>query len=244
MNTNAHAIGQALYNAYTQKGLWGETNPAHPLPGGVYRGDDAHLTYLTLVYAVSGGRDPVPLWAAARTTFDQYPQLFDTTRLAYANPRTLYPVLRGNGIIRRQSEATVWQKTGQALMMRGRGQLSAILAECNYDALELWEMLQQSKTTFPVLSGPQTGPRWLAGLAAEGAQPLANIKQLTLDVSAAGGEAMVNLGLAGTQVSATMWNALHALGSKGCRQRKAPASDCPTAETCPVEQWCQWTTKL
>ena len=232
-------IRHALQTAYAQEGLWGESQPPHLLPEGVERGDETHLVFLTLVYTMSGGRDPIPLWTAARQALPQFPHLFDPQHLARANPRTLQEPLRQTGLTAKASEATVWHKIGKALVMRGRGSVSAILAQAEYDALAVWEMLQQSKTTFPVLSGEQTAPRWLAGLVAHGGQSLANLGKLALPASAAGQGALANLGIEGELVSAVMWDAVHALGRLGCRQQQG-TNGCPLAPECPIASFCRW----
>jgi hypothetical protein len=238
INQRAH-IRHALQTAYEQEGLWGERPAPHALPEGVERGDETHLVFLTLVYTMSGGRDPIPLWTAARQALPQFPHLFDPQHLARANPRTLQEPLRQTGLTAKASEATVWHKIGKALVMRGRGSVSAILAEAGHDALAVWDMLQRSKTTFPVLSGEQTAPRWLAGLVAHGGQPLANLDKLALPASAAGQMALANLGWKGELVSAVVWDAVQALGRTGCHHRPAEAR-CPVAAQCPVAQFCRW----
>jgi hypothetical protein len=170
--------------AATNPGLRPQAGPTWPLPAGMARGSEPHLVYLTLVYTLSGGRDQVQLWTAARQTVTADPKLFDPHYLAYAKPTTLIGRLQEAGLTQKTiSEATIWQRTGQALVMRAKGSVARLLADHDYDAPWLLAMLQQNKTTFPVLSGAQTAPRWLYGLAAVGLQPLTGAGQLLVPVS-------------------------------------------------------------
>jgi hypothetical protein len=100
-------------------GLWGVTNPAWPLPEGMARGTDEHLAYLTLVYAISGGREPQALWAAARQTYADDAELFEPHFLAYAKPAALVPRLQSHGLSqkanqRRHCVAAHWPGAGDA----------------------------------------------------------------------------------------------------------------------------------
>lgn len=48
---------------------------------------------------------------------------------------------------------------GQAQVMRTKGSVSRLPADHEYESGQLLAMLSRSKTTFPVLSRPQTAPR-------------------------------------------------------------------------------------
>ncbi len=234
-------IRDRLVTAYAAGGLWGVTDPAWPLPSGMVRGTDEHLAYLTLVYTISGGRDPAALWESARHTFAEDAELFAPPFLAYAKPAALVPRLQQHGLSQKPtSEATVWQRIGQALVMRAGGSVTRLLAEHENDALQLLAMLANSKTTFPVLSGPQTAPRWLYGITAVGQHPLKNSDQLTVPVSPAAARALDSLTLSASQVSAGVFDALDALGRYGCSQRKPASTVCPVAPSCPVADFCQY----
>ena len=234
-------IRDILISIYAETGLWGEVNPAWSLPEGVGRGTDEHLAFLTLVYTISGGREPISLWQAARDTYAAAPTLFDPMRLAYAKPAALKEPLNEYGLTRKvASEATIWQRIGQALVMRGGGSVKKLLLDNEQDAQQLLSMLGRSKTTFPVLSGKQTAPRWLYGLANEGEQPLSNLQKLVVPLSPA-----AKLGLKGLEidvdvVSAAVFGPLDALGRLGCRQRPLGESLCPAASQCPVAQYCRF----
>lgn len=159
-------------------------DPAWPMPVGIERGSEPHLAYLTLVYTLSGGREQLSYWEAARRRFAADRQLFEPRFLAYARPDTLVERLREDGLARKlPSEATTWQRIGRALVMRARGSVSTLLAHHRYDAGRLMAMLEDSETTFPVLSGPQTAPRWLYGLATVGQQPIDGAAQLRVPIS-------------------------------------------------------------
>lgn len=238
-NERITAVRQRLLTAYRESGLWGVTQPDWPLPDTFQRGEDAHLAWLTLVYTISGGRNPAQLWPAARTAYAARPDLFDPQVLAYARPDTLAAPLREYRLTQKaKSQATVWQRIGQALVMRAAGSVSQLLADYDFSAPKLWQMLQSNKTTFPVLSGPQTGPRWLYGLALAGGQPLAGADRLPVPPSPAGQTAMAALEISGRQVSAEIFAPLDLLGRRGCGQRKPQQERCPAAEGCPVAGFC------
>lgn len=234
-------IRDRLVAAFEGDGLWGVTNPAWPLPDGAGRSSDPHLAYLTLVYTISGGREPQALWEAARTTFAKDVELFDPHYLAYAKPVTLVPRLKQYGLSHKPtSEATTWQRIGQALVMRAGGSVTRLLVNHEDDALKMLAMLANSKTTFPVLSGPQTAPRWLYGLAAIGQHPLKNSEQLTVPVSPTAAKALEALTLAANSISAGSFAAVDALGRYGCSQRQPREVVCPVAASCPVAAFCQY----
>ncbi len=239
-----NAIRATLLAAYENGDLWGETNPVLPVPEGMVRGQDRHLAFLTLVYGISGGRDPSPLWQAARQTAVTDPELFDPQFLAYTNPAVIANRLRGPGIAHKKSDVTVWQRLGQALLMRAGGSVQRLLADHAYDAQKLLAMLQASKTTFPVLSGPQTAPRWLHGLAYAGEQPLVGAERLPVPVSPAASRALDALQVEAEQVSAEIFPALDALGRLGCARRRPSQEVCPVAAECPVAAYCQYGTAL
>ena len=240
-NERVTAVRQTLLAAYRETGLWGVTQPDWPLPETLKRGEDAHLAWLTLVYTVSGGRDPAQLWPAARTAYVARPDLFDPQVLAYARPDTLIEPLRAYRLAQKvKSEATVWQRIGQALVMRAAGSVSQLLAGYDFSAPALWQMLQSNKVTFPVLSGPQTGPRWLYGLAATGGQPLTGAARLPVPPSPPGKKALAALQISGKQVSAEIFAPLDLLGRRGCAQRKPGQTSCPAAGACPVAGFCRY----
>ena len=234
-------IRETLISTYAQMGLWGEARPAWPLPAEVTRGTDSHLAFLTLVYTISGGRDPVSLWQAARRTYAADLSLFDPQRLAYAKAPELIKPLHHHGLTRKPtSEATIWQRIGQALVMRADGSVQKLLANNQYDARRLLSMLGRSKTTFPILSGEQTAPRWLYGLASEGQQPLLEAASLPVPLSPTAALALEGLGIQARTVSAAVFAPLDALGRRGCQQRQPIQTLCPAARQCPVAQFCRF----
>jgi hypothetical protein len=190
-------------------------DPAWSLPPDVERGSEPHLAYLTLAYTLSGGREQVSYWEAARRRFAADRQLFEPRFLAYAKPDTLVERLREDGLASRlPSEATVWQRIGQALVMRARGSVSTLLAHHRYDAGQLMTMLGGSKTTFPVLSGPQTAPRWLYGLATVGQQPIGGAAELLVPISPAMTRYLRRLDITADSVPAVLFGPLVAWESQ------------------------------
>jgi len=232
-------IRAKLLAAESVTGLWETAVPQQTVPPGMTAGEDSHLAYLTLVYAISGGREPGSLWTAARALAETNSKLFDPTHLAYSKPANLLPPLQDAGVIRKKSEATVWQRIGQAIVMRGQGSVKAILAAHEYDAEKLLAMLQTNKTTFPMLSGPQMAPRWLWGLAREGQQPLTGAAQLPVPVSPAAKQALTNLEIEANAVSAEIFDVLDKLGRIGCVQQRGKMF-CPVVTQCPVSPHCQF----
>ncbi len=234
-------IRETLINTYAQTGIWGEMQPAWSLPEGVARGSDVHLAYLTFVFTISGGREPISLWQSAQTTFRATPTLFDPRIVAHQQPAALIKPLRAHGLLRKaKSNATVWQRIGQALVMRANGSVQKLLADNHYDALMLLTMLNRNKTTFPILSGKQTAPRWLYGLAHEGQQPLSHAASLPVPVSPKATLALEGLEIQTSQVSAAVFTPLDALGRQGCHQRQPSQKQCPVAQQCPVARYCRF----
>jgi len=230
-----------LLAAYAEEGLWGVDAPERLLPDGLARGSETHLAFLTLVFAVSGGREPVQLWAAARDTFQADPELFNPAMLAYANPQMLVSRLTAYGLIRKpRSQSVVWQRIGQALVMRAGGFVWQLLEAQDREGNRLLAYLQQNKTTFPVLSGAQTAPRWIYGLAFAGDVDITGADSLPVPVSPAVRQAMRNLGVAGDQVTTAVFGPLDLLGRHGCRKRTRSAATCPVADSCPVARFCRY----
>lgn len=232
-------IQQKLLVAYHNDNLWEETDFAVQLPANLERGNDLHLAYLTLVYSISGGRDPEPLWEAARKTFEADQELFDLKFLAYAKPQTLVPRLQAHSLaLKAKTESTIWQRTGQAFMMRASGSVSKLLADNDYDVDNLITLLENNKATFLALSGPQTAPRWVYGLSKAGAQPIKDVGELQVPVSPAIEQAFEGLAIEMEFVPAASFDALDALGRRGCNQRKPTETICPVAQECPVADFC------
>jgi hypothetical protein len=90
--------------------------------------------------------------------------------------------------------------------------VQTLLADHGYDTPKLMGMLAKSKTTFPVLSGPQTGPRWLYGLATVGQQPIAGAAGLPVPVSPAVRRALAALSLEAEYVPADLFEVLEGIG--------------------------------
>jgi hypothetical protein len=202
--------------------------PAWLLPEGLLRGSDEHLAYLTLAYTLSGGREPESFWQAARRTYQAEPELFDPRFLAYADPAALGPRLARQGLARKlPSEATVWQRIGQALVMRAGGSVSKLLADHDYDAAKLRAMLGRSKSTFPVLSGPQTAPRWLYGLATVAERPIQGAGELPVPLSPLVARALRRLNVTAESVPAALFERLAAWERQGAPKEGAPKEGAP-----------------
>ena len=234
-------IRDRLLHAYTETGLWGVTNPAWGLPEGVERGSDAHLAFLTLVYTISGGRKPVQLWDAARQTFAEDAELFDPRFLAYTKPTALVTRLNLHGLTQKKtSEATTWQRIGQAIVMRADGSVKGLLAKHEHDGKKMMEVLANSKTTFPVLSGRQTAPRWLYGLTAVGLLPLTHVEKLPVPLSPQARRVLDGLTIQTEWLSALAFDSVDALGRYGCSQRESAQTACPAAAQCPIARFCRY----
>lgn len=231
----------ALLAAYEEGALWGNSRPQFVLPEGVARGGEQHLIFLTLVYAISGGREAEALWSAARAAYEAEPSLFDPKTLAYAQPQAFVEPLKAHGVSQKgKVDGVTWHKIGKAIVMRGQGSVKTILETYNDDAKALLTMLNENKTTFPVLSGAQTGPRWLWGLASAGEQSLKGAARLPVSVSAAVERALDSLQISFGVISVEVWEAAAVLGERGCRQRPLSASVCPVATACPVSLFCRY----
>ncbi len=133
-----------------------------------------------------------------------------------------------------------WQRIGQALVMRASSSVPKLLADNNQDAQRLLSMLKSNKAIFPILSGKQTAPRWLYGLAREGQQPLTQLDALTVPLSPTATVALMGLDVQASRVSAAVFASLDALGRLGCRQRQPTQTYCPAAQQCPIAQFCRF----
>lgn len=232
---------QLLLSAYEGQGLWGEFDYSVELTHDLERGSDHHLAYLTLVYAISGGRNPETLWQAARETITEDPELFDPQFLAYAKPQALAERLDIHKLThKKKADATVWQRTGQAMVMRAKGSVNLFLEEHDFDAQRLMKTLKDHKATFLVLSGDQTAPRWLYGLTQAGEKAIKGAGELPVPVSPAAARALEALRAEGETVPAELFSALDALGRRGCAQRPESALRCPVAAECPVASFCRY----
>ena len=239
----AAEIGTALLKAYEEDGLWEEKRPYWALPVGLTRGSDPHLAYLTLVFAISGGRDPIALWSAAQQAFVADPELFDPHFLAYVPPARIR--LKGHGLTQKsRSEAITWQRIGQALVMRAQGSVRTLLQTYGFNGRRLLTMLTQNKATFPVLSGSQTAPRWLYGLATAGLQPIKDIATVPTPLSASMKQTLLALKIEADNISAQSFEPLNALSRRGCRQRRPAQMVCPAVKGCPVAQFCIYSGEL
>lgn len=237
---NTQDIYDRIQEKYLTEGLWGETDYVNLLPEGLERGSDPHLAFLTLVITISGGRQPQPLWQAARQTYQDDPEVFNPKFLAYTKPGEIQFRLQTHKLIKRvKTESTTWQRIGQALVMRANGSVQKLLKDHHQDAVQLLHMLQKSKTTFPLLSGPQTAPRWLHGLATAGGQTIANIERLSLPASPAGERALESLNIPPDHIPVQAFASLDTLGRLGCEQRKQKQT-CPVAPACPVAKQCKY----
>lgn len=236
------ALRQQLLAAYGAGELWGYRRPTAILPDGLERGSDPHLIFLTLPMAISPGREPAALWIAARRALPRDPELFDPHFLAHLNPADLKDLqtrLMETGLTGGRSDASTWQRIGEAIVMQGGGSVRAILEKHHYDADRLHEMLVESKATFPVLSGTQTAPRWLYALATDGGVELAGVDQLLLPLSPAADRATLGLQIGTDKFTVPVFDPLDALGRLGCSQR-GDERLCPAARECPVADFCQF----
>lgn len=240
-NERLTQLRTTLLAAYNAGELWDNSRPQFLLPKGVQRGSEEHLVFLTLVYAISGGRDAEALWSAARAAYDTDPTLFEPKTLAYAQPQAFVKTLKKHSLSQKgKVDGVTWHKIGKAIVMRGQGSVKKILEKYDYDAQALLEMLGENKTTFPLLSGPQTGPRWLWGLATAGEQPLTGAARLPVPVSSVAERALDSLQLQFEVISAEVWEAAAALSQRGCKQRPVTESVCPVAMACPLTPFCRY----
>lgn len=240
-NSQLDALRPTLLSAYENEGLWGEHDYSLDLPVGLERGADQYLAYLTLVYTISGGRDPETLWKAASEAFEAGPQLFDPQFLAYTKPKDIEDRLHNQKLShKKKADATVWQRTGQALVMRAKGSVNQFLKDHDYDARRLIKTLKENKATFLVLSGDQTAPRWLYGLAKAGSKDIKGAANLPVPASPAAQRALEALQTERDMVPAELFSALDALGRRGCAQRPEGSPSCPVAKECPVASHCRY----
>lgn len=241
MHMISEQIRQLLLPPFAAGTLFDSSESASTVPTTLgERGSDAHLAYLTLGYTISSGRSDSGYWQTLANAAEVDAELFDPRFLAYVNPKKIQPRLRATRITSKPSLATVWQRIGQALVMRAKGSVQTLLTDHDYDAIKLMAMLADSKTTFPMLSGEQTAPRWLAGLAREGAQPLSGVQMLQIAAVRTAMLAMDGLQMTGETLPADLFDPLTQLGAVGCKQHVDSVARCPVAADCPIAQLCRF----
>lgn len=109
--------------------------------------------------------------------------LFDSSDVAYKKSQEVLAAMQGGGIAGPKHNARVWWQVCRGIQGRHKGSLRELMRASEDDALVIQEYLSQSKTTFPVLSGPIISVRWLDLVHRIGGVSLNNWDKLKVTLS-------------------------------------------------------------
>ena len=98
-------------------------------------------------------------WSALAALHDHW--LFDPAQAAYKSSQEILAALQQQRIAAPQYIARVWWQICRGVQGRFKGAWRDLLKANDDNAQTLQRYLEQSQTTFPVLSGPVISARWL-----------------------------------------------------------------------------------
>lgn len=98
-------------------------------------------------------------WSALATLHDHW--LFNPAQAAYKSSQEILTAMQQQRIAAPQYIARVWWQICRGVQGRFKGSWRDLLKASADNARNLQGYLQQSQTTFPVLSGPVISARWL-----------------------------------------------------------------------------------
>lgn len=87
--------------------------------------------------------------------------LLDSSQAAYKKSQEVGAAMQAGGVGGPKHNARVWWQVCRGLQGRFKGSVRGLIRENGDDALAIQSYLNESKTTFPVLSGPVISARWL-----------------------------------------------------------------------------------
>lgn len=157
-------------------GLCGAHDPAKIL--GSVEAIEQRLSALTLGVVLDTKHINQERWSALAAIHDHW--LLDPSQLAYSTSAGVLTAMREEHISGPQHIARVWWQVCRGVQGRFKGSWRDLLQANHDNAEELQRYLQNSKTTFPVLSGPVISARWLDLVHRVGGVELMNWDTLTV----------------------------------------------------------------
>ena len=166
-------------------------------------------------------------WSALAALHDHW--LFDPAQAAYKSSQEILTAMQQQRIAAPQYIARVWWQICRGVQGRFKGSWRDLLKASADNAQTLQGYLQQSQTTFPVLSGPVISARWLDLIQRIGGVPLQGWDALTVTLPPEQVKTAQKFGITATEVHPLVSSALEAWPT-ACRS--LPAESCGLAD-CP-----------
>lgn len=126
--------------------------------------------------------------------------LFDSSEVAYKKSPEVLAAMQAGGIGGPKHNARVWWQVCRGIQGRFNGSLRDLIRANGDDAEAIQAYFNQSKTTFPVLSGPIISVRWLDLVHRIGDIPLKHWDGLKVPISAELKSTAEQAGIAGDEV--------------------------------------------
>lgn len=169
-----------LLNAIITESLGpdGEREPARIASGVEQLEVRLHLLTLGVILDVFPNADRWSKLAAMSQNW-----LFDSSAVAYKKSPEVLATMQKGGIGSPKHNARVWWQVCRGIQGRFKGSLRDFLRASDDDAPAIQEYLNQSKATFPVLSGPVISARWLDLIHRIGGIPLTHWDRLKVPLS-------------------------------------------------------------
>ncbi len=188
---------------------------------------EQRLTILTFGVVADTRHLNAERWSALAALHDHW--LFDPTQAAYKSSQEVLAALQQQRIAAPQYIARVWWQICRGVQGRFKGSWRDLLKANDDNAQTLQNYLQQSQTTFPVLSGPVISARWLDLVQRIGGVPLQGWDALTVTLPPEQIKTARKFGIMVDEVHPLVSSALEAWPT-ACQ--KLPAGSCGLAG-CP-----------
>jgi hypothetical protein len=138
---------------------------------------ETRLHMLTLAAALNAFSAPNKIATMAAHPDDW---LLNSSEVAYKRSQEVGAALVQLRLGGAKQDGRVWWQICRGIQGRFKGSITALLDANGYDTNKLQAYLQESKTTFPVLSGPVISVRWLDLVSRWGDKPLAGWEELQI----------------------------------------------------------------
>lgn len=152
-----------LLDAYKSGKLGYTKMPEESNPGFSENQKELRLAYFTLPMALNYQRDSYKMWEAALKTFNdaETKVVFEVNTTAKIDKLKLTELLTKYKLALQPNKHTATWQTICKTVSYNWGSLQNMIKACNYDYLELKEMIQKTKKKdFPYLSGPKIFNYW------------------------------------------------------------------------------------
>lgn len=186
----AREVAGLLLDAYRKEGVFGirqgemlENVP----PLGSTRGNESHLTLITLTVALDYIRDHDQLWEAAHRSYsdERTNYLFDPCAVARSPYPKIATDMRHHGLsVKPEKDARIWQRISTTLAERYNGQVGKLIEAARGDALGLLDLVGALTPYpgFPSLKGPKIRLLWVKILADNLPAGLTRIEEVEVPV--------------------------------------------------------------